>query len=519
MENKHFINKYFGGEIMFQSEIRPTQVNALLDKVSKHNYGKYLYKVYLSKVRSFTGQRIKFDFPVTALIGPNGGGKTTILGAAACIYKEIRPRQFFARNGQVDNSMQDWRIEYELIDRTINPKDFVRRTASFGKQKWSRDALNREVAVFGVTRTVPAVERVDLLRFASNSFSIVKENISGIEKNIVTAVQRILGKDISQYTHIRIDDKGKVSLLAGKTSEGVQYSEFHFGAGESSIIRMVMKIESLSDNSLILIEEIENGLHPVATARMVEYLIDVAERKKTQVIFSTHSNDALLPLPSQAIWATINGKVFQGKLDIHALRAISGQIEAELAIFTEDVFSAEWMKTVINSYGSIDIDSIEVHPMAGDGMAVSVNKHHNIDPSSKFPSVCYLDGDSAQKDSSKDRVFRLPGECPESYIYDKVIDALDEYSGILAVSLHRKYEDSEKIVEVIKNIRLTNMDDHLLYSQVGKRLGLIPENIVRSAFLNVWTQAYPEEVKAILLPILDILPVEQKTNESEDKNN
>jgi hypothetical protein len=57
---------------------------------------------------------------------------------------------------------------------------------------------------------------------------------------------------------------------------------------------------------------------------MVEYLIDVAERKKAQAIFTTHSNDALKPLPSQAIWAAIGNKVFQGKLDIHALRAITG---------------------------------------------------------------------------------------------------------------------------------------------------------------------------------------------------
>ena len=32
---------------------------------------------------------------------------------------------------------------------------------------------------------------------------------------------------------------------------------------------MIMKIESLDENSLVLIEEIENGLHPIATQRMV----------------------------------------------------------------------------------------------------------------------------------------------------------------------------------------------------------------------------------------------------------
>jgi predicted ATPase len=64
------------------------------------------------------------------------------------------------------------------------------------------------------------------------------------------------------------------------TKQGEGYSEFHFGAGESSVIRMVSQIELAEDQALILIEKIENGLHPVATVRMVEYLIEAAERKR-----------------------------------------------------------------------------------------------------------------------------------------------------------------------------------------------------------------------------------------------
>jgi hypothetical protein len=60
---------------------------------------------------------------------------------------------------------------------------------------------------------------------------------------------------------LRIDEAGSV-LLTGKTSAGSGYSEFHFGAGESSIIRMVSQIELADEQSLVLIEEIENGFIP-----------------------------------------------------------------------------------------------------------------------------------------------------------------------------------------------------------------------------------------------------------------
>jgi hypothetical protein len=42
---------------------------------------------------------------------------------------------------------------------------------------------------------------------------------------------------------------------------------------------MVEEIEAAPPNALVLIEEIENGLHPAAVRRMVEYLMAVAVRR------------------------------------------------------------------------------------------------------------------------------------------------------------------------------------------------------------------------------------------------
>jgi predicted ATPase len=491
-----------------RSQIRDSTINNLLEKVAKRSYGKYLVKLTLAKVRGFTDRMVSFDFPVTALIGPNGGGKTTILGAAATAYSGIRPRQFFTKSGKFDSSMANWRIEYELIDRDINKGDSFRRTAAFLSQKWSRDAVPREVVVFGVSRTVPAGERKELQRCASGTFKVDPSKIEAMKDSVAKAVEKILGKDISKYTHIKVDEKGRVSLLTGETGDGTQYSEFHFGAGESSIIRMVMQIEALEPNCLILIEEIENGLHPVATARMVEYLIEVAERKSAQAIFTTHSNEALRPLPAKAIWAAIGGQVFQGKLDIAALRAISGQIEAQLALFCEDEFAANWIRAILRSQPDVAQEGIEIHAMAGDGAAVKVNKHHNLDPSSKFPSVCLIDGDSAQYESASERVFRLPGQTPETHVLDMVLDKVAEYGGVLAVRLMQSYSSADRVARFLEEIRRANRDPHVLYSQVGYRLGLIPESTVRDAVVTTWAEAYPEHCAALLTSFEALLPRE-----------
>jgi hypothetical protein len=494
----------------FQSEIRRSQIDNLLEKVRRKNYNKYLYKVTLKKVRGFSDKVLTFDFPVTALVGPNGGGKTTILGAAACAYKSIKPRKFFAKSGNLDDSMIDWNIEYELIDRQARPTDTIKRTVSFRSLRWKREALDRDVIVFGVSRTVPANERIELTRCASNDFSVTETQMRELEIPVKNAVQKILGKNVDGYSIVRIDERGRITLLTGQTEDGsVKYSEFHFGAGESSIIRMIMGIESSPDNSLILIEEIENGLHPLATVRMVEYLIDVAERKKIQSIFTTHSNDALTPLPEEAIWAAIGNRVSQGKLNINSLRAITGQTNARLAIFTEDIFSKEWILSMLRNYGNIAIDFIEVYELGGDGNAVSLNNSHNQDPTMRFPSVCFVDGDSRQTESNALRIYRLPGDCaPEKYVFDKVLEKIDEIGGELTVALHQPFERNDEVIRTILEIQRLNRDIHVIYSSIGKKLGLIPDSTVRGAFVSTWCKCYPDEARQILGNIGDVLPMD-----------
>ena len=154
-----------------------------------------------------------------------------------------------------------------------------------------------------MNRTLPLTERTDVQRFAKGDFVGVAEE--SFTHEVVSAVERILGKKAADYLQVHADEQGKYSILALKpsTEDTPGYSEFHFGAGEASIIRIVSEIESVEDEALVLIEEVENGLHPIATRRLVEYLIAVCRRKGCQVIFTTHSNAALSPLPGEAVWS------------------------------------------------------------------------------------------------------------------------------------------------------------------------------------------------------------------------
>jgi ABC-type Mn2+/Zn2+ transport system ATPase subunit len=132
--------------------VAPSDISDLFERVKKRSYKRYVLQLRMHNVRSFADQEIRFDFPITALIGTNGGGKSTVLGAAALAYKTVKPGQFFPKSNVSDNSMANWKIEYELLDRPGNAKA-VMRNARFVAQKWRRDnAPDRDVVIIPIQR-------------------------------------------------------------------------------------------------------------------------------------------------------------------------------------------------------------------------------------------------------------------------------------------------------------------------------------------------------------------------------
>jgi energy-coupling factor transporter ATP-binding protein EcfA2 len=497
------------------SEVRDSERQDLLRRVARRTYQSYLHGLTLVHLRAYRNATINFDFPVTALVGPNGGGKSTVLGAAALISKNIKPRQFFAKSGTYDSSMIDWKIEYDLMERGTA----LKRTASYPSAKWNREAVERLTLVFGIARTLPATERKDLTAFIGGSFKGFGETV--LSSETIAAVETILGKEAEKYLLVSGTKNGDKELYAARTKGGDSYSEFHFGAGEASVIRIVSAIEDSADDTLILIEEIENGLHPVATRRLVEYLISVARRKSCQIIFTTHSNDALSPLPDEAVWACGDGKLTQGKLDVNTLRTLTGEVEATLAIFVEDSFGEEMALAALREYSrvtpGVEMVGVAIHYVAGAGRVKSVTIAHNENPAIAYKALGVLDGDKAHEADHTKYVVNFPGTSdPELHVVQSVVKLIDDIAPKLALNLNFKYGDADRVKEIVLNRLRTNRDPHVLFDQIGEDLEFTAGITVARAFLTQWAENYPQEVAAIFMPAADIIPNHPPMEHSEE---
>ena len=78
-----------------------------------------------------------------------------------------------------------------------------------------------------------------------------------------------------------------------------RYSEFHMSSGERTILRISKDISRLR-NALVLIDEVETGLHPYTQQQTMLELQRLALRQSLQIIVATHSPVVLDSVPPEA---------------------------------------------------------------------------------------------------------------------------------------------------------------------------------------------------------------------------
>jgi AAA domain, putative AbiEii toxin, Type IV TA system len=308
--------------------------------------------------------------------------------------------------------------------------------------------------------------------------------------------------------YTELDVTTRATLYTAKDSGSASsYTEFHFGAGQASIVRIVSGIEKAPENSLILIEEVENGLHPVAVRRLVDYLLETAIRKKCQVIFTTHSAEAIAALPTEAIWAAFDGDVLQGALNIEALRTITGSVPASVAVFVEDEFAKNAITGALRHYGA-DISAIVVYGIGGAEQVLKVHDARRSDPTRTYESIAFLDGDRSEKADPGTHVYAFPGTGdPEAHVFDAVVSDLDSVAAKLTAALNLPTSEQERVKKVVRERAITNLDRHIIFRQIGDDLDLTAELVVANAFIGLWAQLREDEVRDLLDPIQDQLPM------------
>jgi energy-coupling factor transporter ATP-binding protein EcfA2 len=303
-------------------------------------------------------------YPLTVISGRNGTGKSTLLALAALAFHRSsghlpmdalrKPKagedstyytfgDFFFR-GPGDAAAAGvkwaWRYEDEGGVRTIE----MRRSSD---KKWmSYDRRpSRPVHFIGIARTVPAIER----RVLRHHFPIASTAETDVSLDAVfrPRLDQLMGRT---YTDAAVMQTRGHALR--RVSADVSYSSFNMGAGEDLLVELLYRLQAAPVGALVVIEEIELGLHPAAVRKLAQIVQEIALRKSLQLIVSTHSFDFLDQVPRIARMLIQRGAdehvITYEPTARYAMGDMAGTWNPELIVACEDDFAASILRLALS---------------------------------------------------------------------------------------------------------------------------------------------------------------------------
>ncbi|WPN22272.1 ATP-dependent nuclease [Pseudomonas marginalis] len=450
------------------------------------------------KMRGVSKFSVTIEYPIIAFAGANGSGKSTLLALACCAYhnedtgyklpkrknsyytfsdffiqhsEEIPPQGVAIRYSFAHNN---WK-KSEFLPEGKGIADQIRRKKQGGKWNDYDTRIKKTVIFLGIERIVPHSERSQS-RSYYRAFKDVK--VKGWENKVKDAVGYILGKTYDDFRHL---EHTKYSLPIVKIGD-LTYSGFNMGAGENALFEIFSTIYACGENSLLVLDEIELGLHAKAQRLFMTKLKEVCKSTGTQVICTTHSKEIFQCLPEDARFyiESVSGKtkITPGISSEFAFSKMGALHQKELEVYIEDEVAKYLIQTCLPSAVRSRINL----KIIGSATAISKQLAALYVRGEEKPTIAIFDGDQKglQKDNLNhankmsenpsekfstwflDRISYLPGDTwPEAWIIQKCMEVPDLVANALGLEEDQVTEILEYGLQAGKHKEFFEIAEHV----------------------------------------------------------
>lgn len=437
-----------------------------------NNYPKYLKEISISGLRNWTGQKIEFKFPVSVICGENGSGKSTVLKVAASCYTDpINSKKSFYPSNFFPDSAWDNVSGVKLSYLVKNGNQDISFNLTKPTERWrppDGGKPKRTVILQDVSRTLPIESTVGYSRLAKRNSNEV--SATSLNDNFQKYYSNILGRSYEEakFAKSNLDKTREVGVVQ---LHGIEYSQFHQGAGEDATLDLMLVLQNVQNTSLILIDEVEASLHPRAQRRLVHFLLWLSRTKDIQIILTTHSSYILEELPLEArifLHHTVNGpEVIYGISPNFALNKIDSYQHPDLFIFVED-WESKLLTDELLRYSKVDLTKIKIIEVGPANNVISMSRISNSD-GFPFDSISIVDADQ----TCQNHCLKLPGEyAPEKQIFSDIYNSASRELGVAlefsydsirdALSKARAIEDHHNWIDECTRI-LNNLTKEFLW--------------------------------------------------------
>lgn len=345
------------------------------------NFGPVIRKIRIDGFRGIHGLEMEPLFPVLALSGLNGSGKSTVGQLMSCAYKvpttAVNEKRYYVKDffpsSVLDPAPFTPEARVVFSYQTTNPSAPQEVTIYRANTEWSGYKRQPERLCYyvGFTLYLPKNERRDLSIYRATRLELRAE--SPVSEEVSSWITQILNQPYERIHFQRVGHGVRESELGVARRFGSSYSENHMGFGEGRVLYMVSLMERAPEQSLFILEEPETSLHEEAQFRLARYFLEVANRRHHQIILTTHSNAMLEALPPEGrslIYRAADGvTAYAGITSTRARAILSGGFQRALTVAVEDEFAQYVLEALIRK---IDIPLLQAIKIIALGPADAV---------------------------------------------------------------------------------------------------------------------------------------------------
>lgn len=480
-----------------------------------------LKSVYFKQLKCLNDVTIHFSDTLTAIMGVNGSGKTTVIHALACVYQpddggkgeNHKFPEFFVPNTDSLWKGSELYVVNEIEGR--NGQRVILPSKRYGKgfDRWSPRYENRpkrNIYYIGIDTCLPEIEKST----ATSRIQYSSEKKSGrLADSIIHDSSYILNKPYQEL----LDNTYQNKHFSGVAlSSGLKYSSLSMGTGEQRVLKILEKVRNAEAYSLILIDEIDLLLHISALGRLIEVLYGIAQSKHLQIVFTTHSVEMLALNRYVRIQYIANvesdSKTFvYEKISSDLLYSLTGKTCRPIKIYVEDTLAASIVKEIARNNGLTSDVEIVVYGSIDNSFTLAASFVLYSDKPEHVLIV--LDGDRYITKGEKESQIKKRLSGSEDTIREKQVQALSMIAqfrlpdGIPPEQhLHNmilKYEPETselyKAADAIKAVSDSHQWLYRIHEQIGFSESEIVHEIFRVAASSDDMINYTEEITKWLL--------------------
>ncbi|MBS1843880.1 MAG: AAA family ATPase [Actinobacteria bacterium] len=378
---------------------------------------KRLEWIEIGGMRGWNGQRFSFPFPIMAVVGENGAGKSTILQAAGSIYrppgpvtlKGERASKFFPDTAW--DHIRNAEIRAHIKEGDTHTTTSVRKLTD--RWRGNPERRERDVVYIDLSRVQPVLGRMGYAKLANAQ--LTEADATPFEESELGRFCAILDK---RYEGVKMattnaDESRAVPVIAGTNGE---FSGYHQGAGETALIELLTT--DLPRYSLVLIDEIESSLHPRMQRRLIRDLAHICRLKELQIVLTSHSPYVLEELPSEArahILVSAEGRreIVYGVSPEFSMTRMDDVPHHECDVYVEDDEAAKLLVEILATKGPELVRQCQIIPFGAANVGSSLGQ---MVAGKRFrrPTVVFLDADQGQDAGCH----LLPGDdAPERVVF------------------------------------------------------------------------------------------------------